>query len=180
MSLNEGKELSVEELCKKVKRDVDAYAGDMEQFDDMTMLAVQVHSLANTSVIEVTPNADSLEMVSEFLDEKFVSLELPMKVASKLKIAADEIFSNIVYYSQANRAEVECGFVEDRLFMIFADDGRPYNPLDAETPDTESSADDRPIGGLGIMIVKNLMNRVDYRYEDGCNKLRLEMEISQD
>ena len=61
--------------------------------------------------------------------------------------------------------------------MTFQDRGVPYNPLAKADPDITLSAEERDIGGLGIYMVKQSMDRVEYRYENGCNILTLEKNI---
>ena len=59
------------------------------------------------------------------------------------------------------------------LSLRFEDDGKPYDPTTAAEPDITSSAEEREIGGLGIFIVRNMMDSMDYRYKDGHNVLTL-------
>ena len=61
--------------------------------------------------------------------------------------------------------------------MVFKDKGMPYNPLAKEDPDTTLSAAERQIGGLGVFMVKTMMDSVDYRYEDGSNVFTMSKAI---
>ena len=61
--------------------------------------------------------------------------------------------------------------------ILFEDAGVPFNPLDKDDPDITLSAEDRPIGGLGIFLCKQMMDHVEYHYEDGCNVLIMEKKI---
>ena len=110
---------------------------------------------------------DTIGQVSSFLEQELEKLEVPMKTANKLQIAMDEIYSNIVRYSGADDAEIKCCVDDGILTLRFRDNGTPYNPLDAETPDTTLSAEERSIGGLGIFMVRKMMDSVDYMYKDG-------------
>ena len=89
-------------------------------------------------------------------------------------IAADEILSNIVRYSGATAVQVDCEMMDGRTVIRFMDDGDPYDPTAQPDPDITLSAEDREIGGLGIFIVKNIMDRVSYEYTDGRNILTIE------
>ena len=100
-------------------------------------------------------------------------LEVSPKISMKLMIAIDEIYSNIVRYSGATEATVSIEKIDDKLKLYFKDNGKPYNPLEAEDPDITASADDRRIGGLGIFMVKKMLDNVEYEYANNCNKLTL-------
>ena len=61
--------------------------------------------------------------------------------------------------------------------LIFRDNGKPYNPLNAEEPDVTASAEERSIGGLGIFMVRKMMDNVEYMYKDGQNILTLTVNV---
>ena len=63
--------------------------------------------------------------------------------------------------------------------IIIIDDANPYNILDKENPDTSLSFEDKPIGGLGIYLVKHLMTNIDYDYRDGKNHLLLTKSLTK-
>ena len=65
-----------------------------------------------------------------------------------------------------------------RLSAEVEDDGRPFNPLTAPAPDLTSAVEDRPVGGLGIHLVRSLMEQVDYRRESGKNHLIMSKRLS--
>ena len=106
-----------------------------------------------------------------------------MKVQMQIDVAVEEIFVNIASYAYEGKdgqAEIRFDFrAEDSTAVItFIDQGAPFDPLAKEDPDTGLSAEERQIGGLGIFIVKKSMDKVLYKYEDGCNILTLEKVIT--
>ena len=171
--LAKNSEKAPSELLPLVKADVDAFVGDADQFDDITMLCVEFKGNGRKAEISLTPDAESVKTVAEFLDNTLEAWEIPMKVVSKLQIVADEIYSNIVRYSQAKNAKVIAVQNGTVLSLRFEDDGKPYDPTTAAEPDITASAEEREIGGLGIFIVRNMMDSMDYRYKDGHNVLTL-------
>ena len=171
--LAKNSEKAPSELLPLVKADVDAFVGDADQFDDITMLCVEFKGNGRKAEISLTPDAESVKTVAEFLDTTLEAWEIPMKVVSKLQIVADEIYSNIVRYSQAKNAKVTAVQNGTVLSLRFEDDGKPYDPTTAAEPDITASAEEREIGGLGIFIVRNMMDSMDYRYKDGHNVLTL-------
>ncbi|MBR5572805.1 MAG: SpoIIE family protein phosphatase [Oscillospiraceae bacterium] len=175
-SLNGTAGMSVEAICKKVKADVDVFQGEAEQFDDITMLCVRLNEVEN-KVLSLTPTMETVPQVASFVEEHLQQFEVPMKLTMKLMVALDEIYSNIVRYSGATEAQVRLKKEEDTVQLIFSDNGKPYNPLDAEEPDVTAAAEDRAIGGLGIFMVRKMMDNVEYMYKDGQNVLTLTMKV---
>lgn len=171
--LAKNSEKAPSELLPLVKADVDAFVGDADQFDDITMLCIEFKGNGRKTEISLTPDAESVKTVAEFLDTTLEAWEIPMKVVSKLQIVADEIYSNIVRYSQAKNAKVTAVQNGTVLSLRFEDDGKPYDPTTAAEPDITASAEEREIGGLGIFIVRNMIDSMDYRYKDGHNVLTL-------
>ena len=94
-----------------------------------------------------------------------------MRVGYSLKVVADEIYSNIVHYSGAKKAEVLFVNAQEQITLVFRDDGTPYNPLEADTPDVTADLEDRKIGGLGMFMVKKMCQEVAYEYSDGKNQM---------
>ena len=88
-------------------------------------------------------------------------------------MAVDEIFSNIARYSGATSVVLGCSLKDGKATLRFSDNGRPYDPTEKPDPDTTQSAEEREVGGLGIFMVKKLMDEVTYEYADGSNILTL-------
>lgn len=170
--LNDTAGMSVEEICKKVKADVDSFVGEAEQFDDITMLCIRLSEVKN-KMLTVKPSMESVPQVASFVEEQLEEFDIAAKIAAKLMIAVDEIYSNIVRHSGASEAYVSIVKEADALRIIFSDNGKPYNPMDAEEPDITASAEERDIGGLGILMVRKMMDDVEYEYKQGMNKLVL-------
>ena len=96
---------------------------------------------------------------------------------TQILISAEEIFVNIAHYAyggESKEAWVKIDADENRCILEFRDKGKPYNPLLKEDPDITLSADEREIGGLGIFMVKEFMDREDHRFEDGQNIFTVE------
>lgn len=117
------------------------------------------------------PDQESLSKVTEFIDSCVEDYALPLRVGYSLNVVADEIFSNIVYYSGAQNAEVLFRDNKDTITLVFTDDGKPYNPMEAEEPDITASAEERNIGGLGLFMVKKMAEQVQYEYAGQKNRM---------
>lgn len=130
--------------------------------------------------LKVAAKVENIELVTDFVNELLESADCPMKAQMQIDIAIDELFSNIALYAYASgegkvtvRAEVQSGLVS----ISFIDEGIPYDPLSAKTPDTSLPAEEREIGGLGIHIVKKTMDDLRYEYKDGRNILTVVKKI---
>ena len=170
--------MDTRKLCEAVKSDVDQFVGEAPQFDDITMLSVEIQYIRGENSITVIADDKSMIPVSEFAKSLTEKLAVVPKVANKVSIAVDEIYSNIINYSGAELATISYEIKDGRLYITFTDDGIPYNPLEAEEPDVTLSAEERKIGGLGIFMVKKMTESMEYTYEDEKNILKLIIALS--
>ena len=126
---------------------------------------------------------DQLEPVQGFIEEELEPYGCSPKTQFQLAVAVEEIFVNIAHYAysseQTGTATVRCCVGGDPLQVTiqFLDSGTPFNPLAKEDADITLSAEERGIGGLGILMVKKSMDAVDYAYEDGKNVLTIKKSI---
>ncbi|MGE4218571.1 MAG: ATP-binding protein [Alphaproteobacteria bacterium] len=109
--------------------------------------------------------------------EAFAAEALPELALNRLRMALDDLAFNAVSYGGAQRLVLTLAVEEGRLIAELADDGAPFDPTHAPKPDLESGIDERPIGGLGIHLVRTLMSSVSYRHADGMNRLRMELAL---
>jgi len=168
--LNTLGDASADETCRAVKADVDRFVGEAPQFDDITMLHLK---LMPKNRITLKPTEESMADAAAFMENALVSSGVPKKIISKMNIAVDEIYSNIIRYSGAEEADIECAVSDGKILLIFRDNGRPYNPTEKPDPDLTLSAEERDIGGLGFFMVKKIMDNVEYTYREGLNHLTL-------
>lgn len=125
----------------------------------------------NERRFSVSPDQESLAAASDFLDGCVEDFDIPMRAGYSLKVVTDEIFSNIVYYSGAKTAEILFRNEQEKITLVFQDDGKPYNPMEAEEPDITAGVEERGIGGLGLFMVKKMAEQVAYAYAGGKNQL---------
>lgn len=121
------------------------------------------------------------EKLDELLDMIRIDLNLmccPMDKQISLEICIEEIFVNIASYAygeQTGMAFITEEVTNNSISLCFRDKGIPYDPLAKEDPDTTLSAEEREIGGLGVFMVKTMMDSVTYEYKDGFNCLTMTM-----
>ena len=173
-----------EQILAGMDAAVRAYAGKVPQFDDQTMLCVHYFGQrgeagAGGKQLDTRSSLDRLHEVTEFINTELDALNCPPRAKNQVDVAVDEVFSNIVHYAYdgAEGPVRVCMTTQEEprsVTIRFMDRGKPFNPLTAEDPDISLSAEDRPIGGLGIYLVKKTMDDVRYEFRDGQNILTLE------
>ena len=113
-----------------------------------------------------------------FIEEHLEAADCPPKALMQITVAAEEVFVNIAHYAytpEIGKAVVRVEVSGDpvTVSLTFIDHGVPYDPMVREDPDVTLSAEERQVGGLGIFLVKNTMDDVNYEYRDGQNILTL-------
>lgn len=132
--------------------------------------------------LTVEAAVENIEVVTDFVNEELEKLDCPLKARRQIDVAIDELFGNIARYAYSpdvGKATVRFS-VEDNpleVTITFIDNGIPFNPLEKSNPDTHLSAEERPIGGLGIFLVKKSMDLVEYEYKNGQNILKIKKNI---
>lgn len=177
-ALNSRADGSCCELLAYLHEDVNNFVGNADQFDDITMLCIEMRDGASEmKKMSIAPSLDKMEEATAFFEEILTEAGASMKIVAQVNIAVDEIFSNIVHYSGASSVTLGCRMAEDQMILRFSDNGRPYNPIEKEDPDITLDAEEREIGGLGIFMVKKMMDEVRYEYTDGLNILTLSKRV---
>lgn len=126
---------------------------------------------------------DNLEMALHFVELQMESAQCPPAFRNQVELAVEEIFVNIARYAyqpEQGKVTIECLTTEKpcSVTIIFCDEGKPYNPLQRKDPDLHLGVEERPIGGLGILMVKKLMDTVTYEFRDGKNRLTLKKQLA--
>ena len=157
-----------------VLADVRRHAAGVEQADDCTQLVIRYRGEAEVVTNEYAPTMEGIAKASADL-EAALGPTVPEMVRNQMLVAADEIFANIMRYSGATgwSLTVEKTHHPDGVRLVITDDGKAFDPLIHRDPDTTLCAEDREIGGLGILIVKKTMSPVTYRRRNGLNILTM-------
>lgn len=126
---------------------------------------------------------DRLDEVNAFIDQELEPYSCSPKIQMEIALAVEEIFVNIAnyaYFPETGQAEivVDTWGEPTTLTVGFLDWGKPFDPLAKPDADITLSAEERGIGGLGIFLVKKLMDDVNYIYEDGKNILTIRKRLS--
>ena len=117
-----------------------------------------------------------LDNLFEYSSKLLALLDFNNRDIIMINTALEEVFVNVCSYAYDGSGTVEVSLSSDmqKVTFVFKDSGKPFNPLDREDPNINASSEEREIGGLGIFMVKKIMDHVFYEYKDGFNVLKLE------
>ena len=122
-----------------------------------------------------------LERVNQFIEEISEELGLDMELQMNLNLVMEEMVSNVIFYAypEGKAADIELTAESNgkELTFVLSDQGKEFDPTAKEDADPDVSPVEREIGGMGIFIVKNIMNQVTYQRLEGKNLLTMKKVI---
>ena len=162
---------TAEKIVETTVLAVKEFEGDVEQTDDVTVLAFQLNDVLEEPMtaarhVEIrNDQADIAKVIAAF--EAFAEESgLPKPLVMKFGIVFDELLSNVISYGfdddKAHAIDVDMEKSGKKVTVTIIDDGRPFDPLTVDKPDTGSALEDRDVGGLGVHLVRNLVADVTY------------------
>ena len=151
---------------------IEEFALGAEQADDITILAFQFKQSQGdiaSHVLELTLTAHlpEIQRINHSIESFCSEAGLPGSISQKLGIIFDDLLSNTISYGFDDDAEheiqIHIEYVDGRVVVKVSDDGMPFNPFDQIGPDTTLSIEEREIGGLGILLVKEMTDSQAYQ-----------------
>ena len=176
------KGLSAEGWVKELVTSVSGFVGTAEASDDITIMALSYDTVPGEKTqdlysITIPNDLKAIDSVVEGLEGFAQDKSIQPGVVQKLCIAFDELLNNIISYGYVDDGPheifVAVDYRNDELAVTIKDDGIPFNPFMGDDPDISLSVDDREIGGLGIHLVKQMMDEVSYLRFTDMNMVRL-------
>ena len=135
-------------------------------------------------VLCIKNDIHELSSLTQFLEEVGDELGLSPGLVMNLNLVLEEAVSNVIFYAYPKDAIVEEALTltltceDDELTICLKDDGIAFDPTQKEDPDLTLSAEERPIGGLGIFLIRQLMDEVSYQREGDCNLFIMKKRIT--
>jgi sigma-B regulation protein RsbU (phosphoserine phosphatase) len=163
---------SAKATVKTLNKSVKAFSQGSEQFDDYTVLSL----FYNKTAREKFTFAPKLSSLDEFRDVLFNNIGDDVN-KKKIYLACEEVLVNIISYSKATVINVKLKQADDKLSVVFLDDGISFNPLCEDSKEKEFEAYEN--GGMGISIVKNIATVTAYARQDGFNIFTLEFHTKK-
>lgn len=128
-------------------------------------------------------DVQEIPRLATFIEEIAENHAIDMATSMNLNLAMEEAVVNVMNYAypkeSVNNIDITAEVNDEEIAFSIADGGIPFDPTQKGEPDLSLDAEDRPIGGLGIHLVRQLMDTLDYRYENGHNILTLKKRIKK-
>jgi sigma-B regulation protein RsbU (phosphoserine phosphatase) len=173
---------TVENTVNTTVLSVKQFEDGADQYDDITVMAVRFMGVDDNEKDEVLKlvikNAlAEIETVSTRFSQFAEEYGLPKSIRQKTQVALDELLNNTISYAYdavgEHTIEITVALTAQRLVITLVDSGQPFNPFAQKEPDTKKSIADRDIGGLGIQIVRKIMDDVSYERRINRNVVKL-------
>ena len=136
--------------------------------------------MADEFVLRIPAKLEGMDVVLGFVSYLLDVNGCSPKARKQLRMAMEELYVNVALYAysaQDGWAEIHGAVADGTATFRLIDGGAPFDPLAKDDPDIELSGEERGIGGLGIFMVKNMVDEVTYEYTGGCNRLTLRKRI---
>ena len=161
---------------------VNGFVDGAEQSDDLTLLAIQYTPqempIIFCETLTLTNKVSEITKLNAFVKSATATLSMETGLANQIKLAVEEAVTNVIDYAYPNGTEGNISVTikadESRVRFILSDSGAEFDPTGVSKADTTLTVDERPIGGLGVFLVRNLMDSINYERIDGKNILRME------
>lgn len=143
----------------------------------------QQKATKTVATLVVSNSLEELDKLRPFLDDVVDVCKVSKETVDSLNLALEEAMSNVMLYAypkgHIGQIRLDAIMSEDKniLAFVLSDCGVAFDPTLQPPADITLSADERQIGGLGIFLIKNIMDEVTYRRIDGCNELTMQKKI---
>lgn len=176
--LNEHSNDASEHIVYGIKEEVDKFVNSAEQFDDITMVMVhykRAYVSKEYKELKLHVPEDKIDKVNSFVESELEVHNASMKFTNQILLCIEEIYINIYSYAYKDGGQVTLKMIseDNEITLQFIDSGIPFNPLENKDPDIKLKAEERKAGGLGIFLVKKIMDDVSYEYANGQNILTM-------
>lgn len=164
------------EIIQKVKTSINEYTDSNLQSDDITMLVFKYNGTNNTKIFKEIAKQENYKQFYNWLHSACDEWCINEELANQLDMCAEEIFANIVFYAYPEKLgmfEAILTKSDKNITFEFIDEGIEYNPLEKPDPNIDLPPEKRPLGGLGVYMVKNMADEISYKRENGKNVLTL-------
>lgn len=123
--------------------------------------------------ISLASEQDAIGPALDELESCLIEVGVSSEHVLEVRLLGEEAITNVVKYASAASMALEVQVTREEIVVVLRDDGKPFDPSSAESPDLEASLADRALGGLGIHLIQSLSDAVSYAREEDRNVLRL-------
>lgn len=171
-------------MTEAILSDINLHIKDNEHSDDIALLVIDYNKRhgEDMQTLVISNKIEELNKVAQFIEQLGEQMSLSPSLVMNLNLAMEEAVSNVILYAYPEQQsdkqiEVTVSRNGDKLILTVTDDGSAFDLMMKEDPDIDLPAEERPIGGLGIFLIKKIMDEVEYRRMNGNNILTLVKKI---
>jgi sigma-B regulation protein RsbU (phosphoserine phosphatase) len=168
---------SAHQLVELMEAEAHRHAGEAEQNDDITLMAIKwqptTHLSPLTSHLSMRASMDDISRIEPFIAHVAKEAGMEEREAKRLRLAVEEAVANIINHGQATTIKLQATMDDHQLVLNIDDDGQPFDPTGDSSTDFSVPADQRPPGGLGIMFLHQMTDGLEYQRLDGHNILTI-------
>jgi len=183
--INGSPQIEPKQMLDNMLEKVHTFLGDAEQNDDLTMLAIKYNPLEEkilfTREMDLGNDLKHVDSVNNFVTGVAKDAGMGQSDANNMRLAVEEAVVNVINYAYPEETKgkihITASATSKTLKFVIIDNGVKFAPTDAPDIDTSLSAEERRIGGLGIFLVRQLMDSINYERIDGKNVLTLKKNI---
>jgi len=138
----------------------------------------------NSYELKLTNTINNLPIISDFVNDALTQFALDAATINRIQLVVDEACTNVINYAYSEEGTgllyLKLEYKDQELIITLKDWGKPFDPNTIPPPDLSLDVEDRKIGGLGIYFIKNIMDDINYQFDNGCNNLVLKKKIATD
>lgn len=163
--LDEGKTKDPMEAIQVILDSVAGFRQNEPQSDDITLLALRYNGVSAPSLL-LPAAKENFDQFAEYMEKRFAEEKVPSSLNMKMQIVLDELYSNAVTHSQAKTFELSVRTEDKNLILQLKFDGSLFDVTKKADPDITKKAEERDVGGLGLLIVKKSVDLMTYAVEE--------------
>ena len=168
--------VSARSFVETMENEVHNHASDAQQSDDITLLAIKW----NPSLLSFPATMDEIGRLQPYIERVAQQAGMDGSETKRLRLAAEEAVANVINHGQATTITLQTTTSDGELSLTIDDDGQPFDPTKGSDIDLSIPADQRPPGGMGIMLLHKMTDGLSYRRTDGHNVLTLVKKINKE
>jgi len=165
---------TAQQLVELMENEVHRHAGGASQSDDITLLAIKwTGAQPPTNHLSLRASMDDIGRLQPFIEQVAAQAGFDSKEMKRLRLAVEEAVANVINYGQATTITLQAEIADGTLQMTIDDDGQPFDPTQGSTTDLSVPPDQRPSGGMGIILLHTMTDALSYQRTDGHNILTI-------
>ena len=173
-ALHHAATLPSEDIVTHIQRQVAGFIGEADQSDDLTMLCMRYrapeNAVAGKRHIRLKNELYEVGRLKSFIFSLCKEIGADDSFTIGVNLAVEEAVANVIKYAYPKGArgyaEIDTHVEDNCLVFVIVDEGKPFDPTKREAPDITQGVQERPVGGLGIHLVRNIMDEMTYKRDD--------------